>query len=159
MKKILLSTFVILSFILYSIYLSAKNPHVVSVTAKKPPLPRVVYVPTRVQSSPSPLERPKMTSAISGLKDGVYTGALANAVYGNVQVQIAVTNRSMTKVQFLQYPDDQSTSSQINQYADPILSQEAIQNQSTNVEIVSSATLTSNAFIDSLKNALSQAEQ
>jgi uncharacterized protein with FMN-binding domain len=45
----------------------------------------------------------------------------------------------------------------INQQAIPYLQQEAIQAQSSKVQLISGATFTSQAFTQSLANALSQA--
>jgi len=60
-------------------------------------------------------------------------------------------------VQFLQYPSDRNTSIRINSRAMPILKQEAISAQNANVNIVSGATDSSQAFQQSLASALSQA--
>ena len=75
-----------------------------------------------------------------------------------VQVKVVIQNGKITGVQFLQYPNERSRSVEINSYADPILVNEAIQAQSAKVDIVSGATDTSQAFIQSLSNALSQAQ-
>lgn len=90
-------------------------------------------------------------------KDGSYTGSVADAYYGNVQVQATVSGGKVTLVKFLQYPDTHSTSVYINQQAMPYLQQEAIKTQSSHVNIISGATYTSQAFIQSLSSALSQA--
>jgi uncharacterized protein with FMN-binding domain len=45
---------------------------------------------------------------------------------------------------------------QIDQYAVPILEQEAMQAQSGNIQAVSGATYTSQGFLQSLQSALSQ---
>jgi uncharacterized protein with FMN-binding domain len=93
----------------------------------------------------------------SGPKDGTYTGPVMNAYYGSVQVQAVVQGGKLTDVKFLQYPNDRSTSKIINTQAMPQLVQEAIQAQSANVNIVSGATDTSQAFQQSLAAALAQA--
>ena len=90
-------------------------------------------------------------------KDGTYTGNPADAFYGNIQVQAIISGGRITDVQFLQYPNDRSTSIAINSQAMPYLKQEAIQAQSANVDIVSGATDSSQAFQESLASALSQA--
>jgi uncharacterized protein with FMN-binding domain len=98
-------------------------------------------------------------SAQSGqYKNGTYTGPSVNVYYGYVQVQAVITNGKLADVQFLSYPSDRSTSVRINRVAMPILSQEAIQAQSASVDGVSGATDTSQGFIQSLGNALSQAK-
>jgi len=96
-------------------------------------------------------------SSSSQYKDGTYTGSVADAYYGNVQVSTTVSGGKITGVKFLQYPDTHSTSVMINQQAMPYLQQETIQSQSANVQIISGATFTSQAFQQSLTSALSQA--
>lgn len=95
---------------------------------------------------------------MSGYKDGQYTGDVADAYYGNIQVKATISGGKITDVVFLQYPSDRSTSVFINRQAMPYLKQEAIAAQSGNVDIVSGATLSSQAFIQSMNSALSQAK-
>lgn len=90
-------------------------------------------------------------------KDGIYTGSVADAFYGNIQVRVTITNGMISDVTFLQSPNDRRTSVAINSYAKPILAEEAISAQSASVNIVSGATDSSRAFIESLSNALQQA--
>jgi len=82
---------------------------------------------------------------------------VADAYYGNVQVRATISGGKITGVTFLQYPHTHSTSVYINQQAMPYLQQEAIKAQGANVDIVSGATYTSQAFIQSLGSALAQA--
>jgi uncharacterized protein with FMN-binding domain len=96
-------------------------------------------------------------SSTGAYRDGSYTGSIADAYYGNVQVKVTISGGKITDVKFLQYPNTHSTSVYINQQAMPYLQQEAIKAQSANVNIISGATYTSQAFIQSLNNALSQA--
>lgn len=98
------------------------------------------------------------STASAAYKDGTYTGSVADAYYGNVEVSATVSGGKITAVKFLQYPDTHSTSVMINQQAMPYLQQEAIQAQNANVQIVSGATFTSQAFQQSLASALSQAK-
>jgi len=98
------------------------------------------------------------TPATTGsFKDGSYTGGAADAQWGNVQVKISIQNGRLTNVQFLQYPNHRDRSVEINDYAMPQLTSEAIQAQSSQVDIISGATDTSEAFMQSLGDALSQA--
>ncbi|MBI1259575.1 MAG: FMN-binding protein [Chloroflexi bacterium] len=90
-------------------------------------------------------------------KNGVYTGPTVDAFYGMVQVQATVQDGKLTDVKFLDYPHDRRTSQMINSQAMPWLSQEAIQAQSAYINIISGATLTSQAFAQSLYVALNQA--
>ncbi len=93
----------------------------------------------------------------SQYKDGTYTGNTVNAYYGNVQVSATISGGKITDVKFLQYPDTHNTSVIINQQVIPYLQQEAVKAQSANVQIISGATFTSQAFQQSLQSALSQA--
>lgn len=97
------------------------------------------------------------TAAKGQYRNGSYTGSVADAFYGNVQVKAVISGGKLADVQFLQYPNDRGHSIEINQYATPLLKQEAITAQNANVDLVSGATATSEAFIQSLTNALSQA--
>lgn len=91
-------------------------------------------------------------------KDGTFTGSSVDAFYGNVQVQMVISGGKITDVQFLDYPQDRSNSVRINTQAMPLLKSEAISVQNAQVNIVSGATATSQAFIQSLGNALFQAK-
>ncbi|HVC35994.1 MAG TPA: FMN-binding protein [Candidatus Dormibacteraeota bacterium] len=97
------------------------------------------------------------TPPATTFKDGTYTGSVTNAYYGNVQVQVNISSAKITAVQFLQYPNDNPTSSGINQQAIPYLQQETLQAQSGQVNVITGATFTSQAFIQSLQSALQQA--
>lgn len=97
------------------------------------------------------------TSSSAQYQDGTYTGSTENAYYGNVQVSATVQSGKITNVNFLQYPNDNPNSIYVNQQAIPYLKQEAIQSQSSNVSIITGATFTSQAFVQSLANALNQA--
>jgi uncharacterized protein with FMN-binding domain len=92
----------------------------------------------------------------SAWADGTYTGAQASAMYGMVQVQATIAGGKITNVQVLSHPTGRN-SDQINAQAVPVLTQEAVTKQSATVQVVSGATLTSNAFMQSLQSALSQA--
>ncbi len=91
-------------------------------------------------------------------KDGSYTGSVADAQWGNIQVKAIIQGGKLTDVQFLQAPNDRNRSVHINQDADPQLASEAIQAQSAQVDVVSGATDSSEAFIQSLSDALAQAK-
>jgi len=99
-----------------------------------------------------------VTATAAGLyRDGSYTGDQADAHWGAVEVQAVIANGQISDVQFVVYPNHRSRSQEINNNAMPILTQEAIQSQQANVDVVSGATDTSEAFINSLSSALSQA--
>ncbi len=106
----------------------------------------------------APASTPTTAVASGEYKDGTYTGPQVDAYYGLVQVQAVVQNGKISNVQFLQYPNDRRTSVRINSYAVPILQQEAVQAQNANVDLITGATLTSQAFQESLQTALQQAQ-
>jgi uncharacterized protein with FMN-binding domain len=91
-------------------------------------------------------------------KDGTFTGNVTSAFYGNIQVQAVISGGKITDVNFLQYPNDSAHSLAINSLAMPNLKQEAIQAQTSSVDIVSGATDSSYAFVQSLAFALSHAK-
>lgn len=114
--------------------------------------------PTSTPVVKTPTPAPAPVKPAGQYTDGSYTGSAANAYYGTIQVQAIVTNGQLADVQFLQYPSDRSTSRYINSQAMPMLTQEAIQAQNANVNGVSGATDTSQAFVQSLSSALAQAK-
>jgi uncharacterized protein with FMN-binding domain len=98
------------------------------------------------------------TAASGTYTDGTYTGAVANSVYGNVQVSATVVGGKLTDVTFIQAPSGEDHTNQVTAMSEPVLKSEAIASQSANVDIVSGATQTSEAFQQSLQSALSQAQ-
>ena len=84
-------------------------------------------------------------------------GAVVQTPYGNVQVRLTVTDGNVTAAEAIAYPDRGGTDVQISNYAIPILSQEAVQAQSAKIDMVSGATFTSRGYIQSLQDALDQA--
>jgi uncharacterized protein with FMN-binding domain len=143
MKKFLLSVGVLVIFLAYSMVL--RNQHSGAVIA------------------PAALSQGKSTIPTTGgtaaYKDGTYTGSVQNAFYGDVQVSATILDGKITTVDFLEYPNDNPNSQYVNQQAIPYLKQEAIKAQSANVNTVTGATLTSQAFVQSLSTALNAAKQ
>ena len=97
------------------------------------------------------------TVAHGQLHDGTFTGSVADAYYGLVQVAATIKSGRIVDVQFVDYPHDRRTSARINSIAMPALMTEAIQAQSARVDVISGATLTSEAFAQSLQSALDTA--
>jgi uncharacterized protein with FMN-binding domain len=139
MKKIYLTLSVIVSFVLFALF-----------GRKSQPLAQV--------GDSSSGNSPVPPTGTGGYRDGTYVGGIADAFYGNIQVEAVVAGGKVTDVQFLQYPNDRSRSIEINSRAMPYLKSEAIQAQTANVDVVSGATDTSMAFVQSLTSALNQAK-
>jgi uncharacterized protein with FMN-binding domain len=95
--------------------------------------------------------------AAYGLADGTYTGRREYAYYGWMRVRAIVSGGRLRDVRILEYPSDNGTSRYINSVALPYLIQEAVQMQSSRVDLVSGATFTSDAFTKSLADALRRA--
>jgi uncharacterized protein with FMN-binding domain len=116
------------------------------------PRPRPAY-----PDAPARVIRAGTKLAAHGYADGVYTGPAADAYYGIIQLQALVQGGRLTALKVLKYPSDRRTSVNINRQALPMLRDEAISAQDANVDIISGATLTSRAFIQSLGGALKKA--
>jgi uncharacterized protein with FMN-binding domain len=109
--------------------------------------------PNTTSAGPSSMAAPG-----SHYKDGSYTGTVADAQWGYVQVRAVIKGGKISDVQWVQYPSDRQRSVQINSIADPELTSEVIQAQSAQVDVVTGATDSSVAFMQSLSDALSQAQ-
>ncbi len=170
MKKVLLSSFVILTFVLYSVHKQLDGTQPINIVAPANTTPtsqnnqpsQQSNQQSSIFSSPSPTPTTNMNGAMKqnmmGYKDGQYTGNAADAYYGNIQVKVIISGGKITDVVFLDYPHDRGTSIEINSQAMPYLKQEAIQVQNANVDIISGATDSSLAFRQSLQTALNQAK-
>jgi uncharacterized protein with FMN-binding domain len=93
----------------------------------------------------------------STLKSGTFTGSTVQIPFGNVQVQVVVKGGRITDVQPLQMPTAHARSQMISQYVAPMLRQEVLQAQNAQINLVSGATYTSEAYAQSLQAALDQA--
>jgi uncharacterized protein with FMN-binding domain len=164
-KKFIVSVIIIGAFVLYSFVYNRSNTVAIvpgNSTASSSSSRSSLTTPTPASTLPPSTNgqvAPTPTSVPGALyKNGSYTGSVADAHWGYIQVKAIVQNGKITDVQFLQYPNDRNRSVDINQYADPQLTSEAIQAQSANVDVISGATDSSEAFIQSLTDALSQAK-
>jgi uncharacterized protein with FMN-binding domain len=98
------------------------------------------------------------TASTGQYKDGTYTSPVTDAFYGKLQVSVVVKGGVITDVTFPAYPNDNPESVKISGGAIQILRQEALTAQSANVDIVSGATQTSQAFQQALSGILTQAK-
>jgi uncharacterized protein with FMN-binding domain len=92
----------------------------------------------------------------SGYANGVFLGTAEDTEWGDVQVQVTISDGGIVDVEAVQYPTGRKSSS-INAQAVPMLEAEAVALQSADVDIVSGATYTSRSYADSLQAALDQA--
>jgi len=77
--------------------------------------------------------------------------------FGDVQVQVTVSNGTITDVKALQLPFDRRRSAEISQYVEPYLRSEALQAQSAQIDLISGATYTSDSYAHSLQSAIDKA--
>ncbi|GLW69521.1 FMN-binding protein [Kitasatospora phosalacinea] len=84
------------------------------------------------------------------------TGSAVNTRYGPVQVKVTVTGGKISRIDVVQYPTRDRRDREINEYAVPVLNQEAIAAQSADIDVVSGATYTSDGYTRSLQSALDQ---
>jgi uncharacterized protein with FMN-binding domain len=101
----------------------------------------------------------QLVASIDQYRDGTYSGEIADAYYGQVQVQADIQGGRLMTVHVLQYPADRRTSRYINSQALPLLESEVVSAQTARVDIVTGATLTSVAYLRSLNSALARAQQ
>lgn len=127
------------------------RPAVVAKTARRAPQgePPARDLVTRVAMD--------VAAAPARYADGRYTGPVADAYYGPIQIEAIVQGGQLVDIRVLQYPSHRRTSVAINRQALPMLRNEVVRAQTTNVDIISGATLTSEAFIRSLNGALRSA--
>jgi uncharacterized protein with FMN-binding domain len=90
--------------------------------------------------------------------EGTLAGSRIYTFFGFVKVDAVVTGGRLVNVRVREYPDHSGTSRRINEFALPYLVREAVDSQSPNIDAVSGATITSEAFAQSLYSALSKSQ-
>jgi uncharacterized protein with FMN-binding domain len=105
--------------------------------------------PETTQPAETPVE-------VSGFADGEFLGTAEYTEWGDVQVQVTISDGAIVDVEAIQYPTGHK-SSDINSQAIPMLEANAVALQDADVDIVSGATYTSHTYADSLQAALDQA--
>jgi uncharacterized protein with FMN-binding domain len=85
-----------------------------------------------------------------------YKGPSVGSIWGPVEVDLVVTGKKITNVKAITHPPE-PPSQAIEAHALPILRKEVLKAQSAKIHAVSGATITSTAYIKSLKGALKKA--
>lgn len=88
---------------------------------------------------------------------GTYKGQTVQTRYGPVQVQVTVSDGKITDVAALQLPQDDGHSARISSAVEPMLRSEVLSAQSADIQTISGATYTSEAYQSSLQSALDSA--
>jgi uncharacterized protein with FMN-binding domain len=143
MKKILLSASFIGAFLLYVLFGDERWQAVTERITPKMPV------------APSEEGDKKPSSAY---RDGTFTGNIADAYYGDLQVRAVIQGGVVADIEFANYPNHQHISEFVNGRALPLLRREALAVQHADVDVVTGATQTSQAFQESLTSALNQAK-
>jgi uncharacterized protein with FMN-binding domain len=107
--------------------------------------PTVAPTPTKT-ATPTPT---------SNSVNGTFTGPVVNVSYGNVQVQITVTNGKITDAQALIAPTGKND--KYTRMALPQLKQQTLAAQSTNIQGASGASYTTYGWRKSLQGAMAKA--
>jgi len=120
-------------------------------TFKTSPVTRTVTsaapAPTAAVSAAPPTPNPVRT----------VDGPLINMRWGPVQVAVTVDGSRITNVNALELPMDHARSVYISQTVAPMLRSEVLQTQSANINVISGATYTTEAYAQSLQAALDSA--
>jgi uncharacterized protein with FMN-binding domain len=98
---------------------------------------------------------PSSGSAASSTK--TVTGDAIDTRWGPVQVKITVASGKLTDVTPVVYPTENPRDQQINAYAIPELTKEALAAGNAKIDMISGATYTSEGYIGSLQSALDKA--
>lgn len=143
--------------------LSYKSSNALKVSATKISLgaqsttvpPATTTVPTTAPhfGSPSPSTTPS-TSGDSGGGGKTLTGTDVQYPYGELQLRVTETGGKITQIDVVQNVAPDPRSEHINAQALAILIPEAVRAQGTNIDAVSGATFTSEAFAQALQSAI-----
>jgi uncharacterized protein with FMN-binding domain len=96
-------------------------------------------------------------SAAPGGQDTVVNGSVAQTRWGPFQVQVRISGGKIVEITTLQVPSGNQRDQEINSYAVPQLRTEVLAAQSAQIDLISGATYTSEAYATSLQAALDQA--
>ena len=102
-----------------------------------------------------PSRRQHASRSAAAVRSGV--GEAIQYQYGVVQVRATMRGGRLIGVQTVVLNPDSGHSQEIDAQAEPLLRQEALQAHSANVDVVSGATYTSQAYAQSLQSAIDRA--
>lgn len=116
----------------------------VGVWQPEPTVPQVP--PPSAGTSGEPSAAPSLPVSVDG--------AVVDTKYGTVQVRVVILDQTITDVIALKLTDSSAESVEVSARVAPILREEVLVAQSAEVDAVSSATYTSEAYLTSLQSAL-----
>jgi len=115
------------------------------------PTPRPTATPTHAKAHPAAHKKSTSTTY-------TYAGPGVDMQWGTVQVTIVVKGKRIVDIQ-ASAPTERERSAFINQQAVPMLRQEVLQAQSATIDLIGGATMTSDAYDQSLQAAVDQAHK
>jgi uncharacterized protein with FMN-binding domain len=131
-------------------------------SAAAPSATKASPTPTKSSAKPTPKPTPKPSptpsSATKTVTGSAVTVSEGRRTFGVVQVRLTLTNGKITAATAINYPNNDSRSSEISSFSIPILSREVLKAQGTSIAAVSGATYTSNAYAQSVQAALDAAK-
>jgi uncharacterized protein with FMN-binding domain len=127
-----------------------------SATAKATPTPKSSSKSSSVKTKKKTVAKAHPTATAVPQKSETIAGPSVDMNWGPVQVTIVVKGKKLVDVAATA-PMERARSNYINSQALPWLRQEVLQAQSANVDLIGGATLTSEAYLQSLQAALDQA--
>jgi len=131
---------------------AAAAPGIVSTEPDPSPSPAAGTGTAAPPAAPSPTPSAKPASS-----KVVVNGSVAQTRWGPVQVQVTLTSGRITDISAIQYPQGNGRDAEINSYALPQLHDQAIQQQSAQLDGVSGASVNSDGYTESLQAALDAA--
>lgn len=126
------------------------TPSSTAASTAKPTVTETAVKPTATATVTKPVVPVISTKTLTG-------DAYAASKYGSVQVQVVVTDGVVTSAKALIFPNADSRSSSISASSIPVLIQQTLAaKSSSDIQGVSGASYTSEAWIDSLQSALAK---
>ena len=115
------------------------------------PVPSLVTPSARTGAAPGTGPSPPSAAPVTTL------GQAVTDQYGTIQVRIVTAGKQIQSVSFAKLAGDEELSDLINAQAGPLLLHRTLIAQSANIDTVSGATYTSDAYRQSLQSALDKA--
>ena len=115
------------------------------------PAPRPTATPTHAKAHPASHKKPTTTTY-------TYAGLGVDMQWGTVQVTIVVKGKRIADIRATA-PTERERSAFINQQAVPMLRQEVLKAQSATIDLIGGATMTSEAYDQSLQAAVDKAHK
>jgi uncharacterized protein with FMN-binding domain len=137
--------------------LSTAQASTQGVAALPAPLPTAGAASSTTTAAGRSSSTTSTVAAASAATPQAFNGTLIQTKYGPVQVQAQISDGTIADIAVITYPDGDGKSRSINARALPQLRTEVLTAQQANIDTVSGATYTSNAYRQSLQAALDTA--